>query len=64
MVASLCSASSPSLQDYFEGWNNRSYCRFGRELLGLGFMVKDGEGGCRGLEGATQVYCFDNSFVL
>lgn len=38
--------------------------RFGRELLGLEFIVKDGEGGCHGLEGATQVYCFDNSFVM
>lgn len=56
MVASLCSGSSVSLQDYFEGWNNRSFCRFWRELLGLGFIVKDGEGGCHGLEGATQVY--------
>lgn len=64
MVASLCLGSSSSLQDYFEGWNNKSYHRFGRELLGLGFIVKDGEGGCHGLEGATPVYCFDNSFVL
>lgn len=56
MVASLCSGSSASLQDYFEGWNNRSFCRFWRELLGLGFIVKGGEGGCHGLEGVTQVY--------
>lgn len=64
MVASLCSGSSSSLQDYCEGWNNRLYCRFGRGLQGLGFIVKGGESGCHGLEGATQVYCFDNSFVL
>lgn len=51
MVASLCSGSSSSLQNYFEGWNNRSYRRCGRELLGLEFIVKDGEGGCHGLEG-------------
>lgn len=64
MVASLCAGSSSSLQDCFEAWNNRAYCRFGRELLGLGFIVKGGEGGCHGLEGATQVYYFHNSFVL
>jgi len=64
MLASLCSGSSSSLQDCFEGWNNRSCHRFWRELLGLGFVVKDGEGGSHGLEVATQVYCFDNSFVL
>lgn len=60
IVASLSSGSSSFLLDYFEGWNNRSCRRFGRELLGLKFLVKDGEGGCCGLESATQIYCFDS----
>lgn len=64
MVASLCSKSSFSVDNYFEGWNNKSYCRFGREFLGLGFIVNCGEVSCHRLEGATQVCCFDNSFVL
>lgn len=56
MEASLCSGSSSFPQVCFEGRKDRFYCRLGRELLGLGFIVKDGEGGCCGLEGATQVF--------
>lgn len=43
----------------FEGWKDRLYCRFGRDLLGLGPIVKDGEGGYCGLAHAPQVFLLD-----
>lgn len=45
----------------FEGWKDRLYCRFWGDLLGLGLIVKDGEGGYCELAHASQVFCLTNS---
>lgn len=53
MAASLCSSS------YFEGWKDRLYCRFGRDLLSQGLIVNYGEGGYCGLAHAPQDFLLD-----